>query len=103
MKPGVDFKPANNLSFLIEENLREKISAQNNNIGDSFAHFIFPVIGYKNSERMHGHYFVPLLKPPGCFYVTRKHGISMENLVSQCFDLWPLLLTCIIMASIAGM
>ena len=102
IKPEVDFKPATNLSYLIEENLKKKITGQSPRIGDDFAHFIFPVIGYRNFERMHGHYFVPLLEPPGCFYVTPKVGIDLANLVEQCFKLWPLLLMCVAMSTIAG-
>ena len=100
--PNLEFKRTSKLSTIIGENLKPEITYQGCREGDQHAHFIFPVLGARTSEKIHGHYFIPLFKPPGGFYVTRKKGVNISNLITQCVQLWPLLLMCIVMATIAG-
>ena len=103
--PKIEFEQASNLSSIIGKNLELRIEGINyieRSMGDQFAHFIFPVLGNRKSEKLHGHFFIPIFNPPGAFYITRKRGVDFENLIQDCVALWPLLLLCIVMASIAG-
>ena len=66
------------------------------------ADFVYPVYGDARSELAYGFYFVPLIHPPGVFYVTVRKYFSLSHLVAQCLQLWPLLVTCILLAFVAG-
>ena len=106
--PNMTFKRVSNLTSIIQDNLKQdttQVFKRNTtqvfnrnttqvfkrriprgsqwslNKVDQSAHFIFPVLGLKKSTKVHGHFFIPLLNPPGAFYVTRKHGIDVMNLI----------------------
>ena len=92
--PELNIIQTSNISSVIEENLKLKNS--------DLAPFIFPVLGHRNSKRLHGHFFVPLIETPNALYVTPKHRVEMEKLILNCFELWPLLVMCVTLAAIAG-
>lgn len=66
--------------------------------------FVYPIMTRYKQEQLHGYYFVPVYDLPQAYYVTQMK--STEKLVlhiaETCFDLWPLLLLCILAAIIAG-
>ena len=45
--PVLDFVPASSLSSILQQNLREKIIETDMRQGDQVAHFIFPILGFK--------------------------------------------------------
>ena len=92
--PELKFIHTSNISSVIEKNAKEENS--------DLAPFIFPVLGHQNSKRLHGHFFVPLIEPPNAFYVTPKHKVDVDKLILNCFELWPLLVMCVVLAAIAG-
>ena len=66
------------------------------------ADFVYPVFGETRSNLVYGYYFIPLIHPPGVFYVTVKKHFHLSHLIYQCLQLWPLLVTCIALALLAG-
>ena len=66
-------------------------------------HFIYPVFAYTKSRIVYGHYFIPLLDPPGAFYITVKSRQEASELISKALnELWPLLVIGLLMAIVAG-
>ena len=92
--PELKYILTSNITTVIEENMKEENS--------DIASFIFPILGHRYSKRLDGHFFIPLIEPPGAFYVTPKHKIDVKKLIWNCLELWPLLMICVIMAAIAG-
>ena len=66
-------------------------------------HFIYPVFAYTKSRIVYGHYFIPLLDPPGAFYVTGKNQHEASEIIFKALDdLWPLLVIGLLLAIFAG-
>ena len=78
------------------------VSGDNGKVLQSSDDFIYPVFAYTKSEIVYGHYFVPVLDPPGAFYVTKKNEFNLTKLVNRCLSLWPILAMCFFMSIIAG-
>lgn len=66
------------------------------------SHFVFPVLGPSDATRLHGHRFMPLLDPPVLFYIKAKDNSSMVHLLSSCLHMWPLIVVCLLLASLSG-
>ena len=73
------------------------------NLLQTDVHFIYPAFAFTNSCIVYGHYFIPLLDPPGAFYVTVKSQQEASELIFKALsDLWPLLVIGLLMAILAG-
>ena len=64
--------------------------------------FMFPVLAETGSDLVHDHHFIPMLDPPGAFYVAPKEKILVSRIVTQCLKLWPLLVMSIFLSMVAG-
>ena len=80
----------------------KQASSLTEDVLQSDSDFIYPVFAFTKSHIVYGQYFVPLLDPPGAFYVTARKHFSAGELALKCLNLWPLLAMCIFMSIIAG-
>lgn len=64
--------------------------------------FIFPILGRSSAQRLYGYYFIPLVEPPSIYYFTAIEEDVVIELIKCCFDMWPLLLICVILIAISG-
>ena len=66
--------------------------------------FLFPVLGASDSVELYGHYFIPIIDVPSLVYVSagRSRVLILKHVLRACFDLWPVLTICILMAIISG-
>ena len=67
------------------------------------SHMILPLLGETASPRLYGYHFIPFMKVPFLYYITMKteNKVIME-LLEHCLELYPIIITCLLMAVIAG-
>ena len=94
------------LQHCCSKKINKTIEIKEKNISElvmGTAHFIYPVLASTEPFTVvYGHSFIPLLDPPGAFYIAKKQRIQLSRLVQNCFQLWPLLLLTIFMSAISG-
>ena len=67
--------------------------------------FIFPFLGPTSEKELLGFHFIPIIGISNAYYVTLKNTLSAETLdelINTCAELWPFLLTCLMLALISG-
>ena len=64
--------------------------------------FIYPFLGQSSSTVLHGFHFVPIVDIPSVFYFTPKYRTVFEDLLVGCLKLWPLVVTCLVLAVVSG-
>lgn len=64
--------------------------------------FILPFLGSSTATRLHGYYYIPIISAPNVFYVTTKDKPVLVRLVTDCLQLFPLIIICLLMAVISG-
>ena len=63
------------------------------------SHFVYPFIAGSNQVYLYGRYFIPAISAPKTYYITVK---SQSPMFKTIFDLYPLIVVCILMAIISG-
>lgn len=66
------------------------------------SHFVFPILGRADSSNIYGLHFIPLIETSNIIFITRKKENLMSNLIISCLNMWPLLLTCLLMIAMSG-
>ena len=66
------------------------------------SHFVFPVLGRTHFLKLYGYHFIPLIKTPSVYYITQKNENQMQQLLSSCVNMWPLIIICLLMVAISG-
>lgn len=63
------------------------------------SHLVYPFLARSDKKQLHGRYFIPVVKAPISFYITERNDSPMFRSI---FELYPLLIICILMAIISG-
>ena len=66
------------------------------------SHISTTFLGRSNARRLYGYNFIPIYKAPYLLYITTRKERFMSDLLSACFDLYPLISTCLLMAIVSG-
>ena len=64
--------------------------------------FVFPVLHRYSANKLHGYYFIPIVRVPSFIYITPMPESSFFLAVRGCFQLYPLLIVCLLMSLVAG-
>ena len=64
--------------------------------------FVFPVLHRYSANKLHGYYFIPIVRVPSFIYITPMPESSLFLAVRGCFALYPLLIVCLLMSLVAG-
>ena len=84
-----------------EVNVLTKISQITPSIMNT-SHFVFPVLGRSNILTLYGYQFIPLIQIPNIYYITNKPEDLMYQLITSCFNMWPLTIICFLLVTISG-
>ena len=64
--------------------------------------FVFPVLHRYSANKFCDYYFIPVVRVPSFIYITPMPESSFSLAVRGCFQLYPLLLVCLLMSLVAG-
>ena len=85
-----------------EVNVLTKISQIPPPTTNNISHFVFPVLGRANAFKVFGYYFIPLIETRSIFYITHKADDLINQLITSCINMWPLVIICLLMVMISG-
>ena len=71
-------------------------------IHENRSDFVFPVLHRYSANRFHDYYFIPVVRVPSFIYITPMPKSSFFLAVTGCFQLYPLLIVCLLMSLVAG-
>ena len=66
------------------------------------AHFVFPVLGRRDSVKLYGYRYIPIIDAPSVYYITHKSQDLMKTLILSCLAMWPFGIICTLMVLISG-
>lgn len=64
--------------------------------------FILPCLASSTATTFYGYYFIPVIKAPSFFYITRKPKSVFVRVVKSSLDLYPLLTVVLLLVVITG-
>lgn len=64
--------------------------------------FVLLFLGNTNAKTLYGYHFIPVVNAPSVFYITKKDEPVMNQLMTSCLNLYPLIVICLLMAAVSG-
>ena len=75
-----------------------------NNKSSIESDFVYPILAEMTATYKYGYRFIPIIEAADPLYIANAHSQeeTAKNLLTACWNLWPLLLICVMLAFIAG-